>query len=207
MNEKANKIALSTAYLAPIDWYQCINAASEAVIDGYCNYVKQTYRNRCIIASANGVQTLSIPVIKPDTPKCYDRDIRISEHGSWRHIHWNAIISAYRSSPFFDYYEDDFRPFYEKKYEFLYDFNEELRLLICELIDIQPIVIHSGHFIESDSDIRDLREAINPKKPPVNTDFKPYYQVFTPKYGFQANLSIIDLLFNLGNEAGAVIQS
>ena len=68
------------------------------------------------------------------------KDIRISDHGNWRHLHWNAIESAYNSTPFFEYYKDDFRPFYEKKYEFLTDFNEELCRLVCELIDIQPAI-------------------------------------------------------------------
>ena len=93
--------------------------------------MKQTYRNRCTIAVPDGELALSIPTVKPNTLKCPMRDIRISDHGNWRHLHWNAIESAYNHTPFFEYYKDDFRPFYEKKYEFLVDFNEELCHLVC----------------------------------------------------------------------------
>lgn len=192
---------LSSAYLAPIEYYRLLNSQSKIVIEQFDHYIKQTYRNRCRIASANGVQTLSIPIVKPDDPKCLTRDIRIADHGNWRHLHWIAIVSAYNSTPFFEYYADDFRPFYEKKYEFLSDFNEELRIKICGLLDISPSVSLSDSFrkelFENEFDYRD---AIHPKKPSL-AEFKPYYQVFETRYGFQPNLSIIDLLFNMGPES------
>jgi uncharacterized protein YraI len=93
-------VLLSTAYLAPVEYYMQLNIAEQVIIEKMDNYVKQTYRNRCVIATANGMQTLSIPVVKPDFHKCYTRDIRIADHGNWRHLHWNAIVSAYRSTPF-----------------------------------------------------------------------------------------------------------
>ena len=193
---------LSTAYLAPVEYYLQMNTHPQVIIEQHCNYIKQTYRNRCIIASANGLQTLSIPIVKPDSPKCTTKDIRIAEHGNWRHLHWNAIVSAYNSTPFFEYYADDFSPFYEKQQHFLFDFNETLRELVCSLLDISPKVSYSDRYnTEIPSDTYDLRESIHPKKETNNTNFKPYYQVFENKYGFQANLSIIDLLFNMGNEA------
>jgi len=174
----------------------------QAMIEAHCNYVKQTYRNRCVIASANGLQTLSIPIVKPDSLKCPTKDIRIAEHGNWRRLHWNTIVSAYKSSPFFDYYEDDFRPFFEKPAGFLFDFNEKLRELVCSLLDISPEISYStGYDFSLQSEVLDLREKIHPKKEPVTQYFRPYYQVFDNKYGFQANLSIIDLLFNLGPES------
>jgi hypothetical protein len=195
-------VLLSTAYLAPVEYYLQMNTHRQVIIERHCNYLKQTYRNRCIIASANGLQTLSIPIVKPDSPKSPTKDIRIAEHGNWRHLHWNAIVSAYNSSPFFEYYADDFRPFYEKPQHFLFDFNETLRELICSLLDISPNVSYSNTYISQiPKDTLDLRETIHPKKESDNTNFKPYYQVFENKYGFQANLSIIDLLFNMGNEA------
>ncbi len=203
-------ILLSTTYLGPIDYYRCLSGAKTAVIERYCNYIKQTYRNRCIIASANGPQSLSIPIERMPEAKCLTKDIRISEHDNWRRLHWNAIVSAYNSTPFFEYYEDDFRPFYEQKFDFLFDFNEALRELACRLLDIQPEVSYSTsytspYYIPADSNeqiqVSDLREAIHPKKAPVHPDFKPYYQVFSGKYGFQSNLSIIDLLFNMGPES------
>ena len=121
---------ISTAYLGPVQQYSKMFHFPEVRIETSENYLKQSYRNRCIIAGANGPLPLSVPIVKPDTLKCLTKDIRISDHGNWRHLHWNAIVSAYNSTPFFEYYEDDFAPFYEKKYEFLFDFNEELRILI-----------------------------------------------------------------------------
>jgi hypothetical protein len=195
-------VLLSTAYLAPTEYYYQMCNNHQVIIEAHCHYIKQTYRNRCVIASANGCQTLSIPIVKPDSLKYPTKDIRIAEHGNWRHLHWNAIVSAYNSSPFFEYYEDDFSRFYEKPAGFLFDFNEELRELICSLLDISPTVSYSTEYIFSpQNEILDLREAIHPKKEPVMRNFNPYYQVFESKCGFQANLSIIDLLFNEGPQA------
>jgi hypothetical protein len=194
-------VILSTAYLAPVEYYIQLYNNERFIIEQQDNYVKQTYRDRCVIASANGLQTLSIPIVKPVSVKCLTKDIRIAEHGNWRHLHWNAIISAYSSTPFFEYYADDFSPFYEKRWEFLFDFNEELRELVCSLLDISPSVSYSSEYILPESNHLDLREAIHPKKEFYLPNFKPYYQVFEDKYGFQANLSIIDLLFNTGPEA------
>ena len=131
-------IYLSSAYLAPIEYYAKLVAYDKVFIEQHDHYVKQTYRNRCTIAAPNGELALSIPTVKPNTLKCPLKDIRISDHGNWRHLHWNALSSAYNHTPFFEYYKDDFQPFYEKKYEFLVDFNEELCHLVCSLIDIQP---------------------------------------------------------------------
>ena len=117
-------IYLSSAYLAPVEYYAKLVAYDKIFIEQHDHYVKQTYRNRCTIAAPDGELALSIPTVKPDTLKCPLKDIRISDHGNWRHLHWNALSSAYNHTPFFEYYRDDFQPFYEKKYEFLVDFNE-----------------------------------------------------------------------------------
>ena len=195
-------IILTTAYLAPVEYYRQLYQAKQVVIEQHDPYVKQTYRNRCVIASANGLQTLSIPIVKPDSPKCPTRDIRIAAHGNWQHLHWNAMVSAYNSTPFFEYYADDFCPFYEKTPGYLIDFNEQLREMICSLLDISPLISYSSEYTaDLPPDTQDLRETIHPKKTSALHNFKSYYQVFDCKYGFQANLSILDLLFNMGPEA------
>lgn len=204
-------VFLSSAYLAPIEYYTKLLAYDKIYIEQYDHYIKQTYRNRCTIAAPDGELALSIPTVKPDTLKCPMRDIRISDHGNWRHLHWNAIESAYNHTPFFEYYKDDFRPFYEKRYEFLADFNEELCHLICSLIDMQPHMERTQEYhIEFASDETDFRERIHPKKDfhLEDTAFfpQPYYQVFQEKLGFLPNLSIIDLLFNMGPESLLILQ-
>ncbi len=194
-------ILLSSFYLAPVEYYAALFHAEEAFIEIHDNYLKQSYRNRCIIGGANGPLPLSIPVEKPKKAKSQTKDICIAEHGEWRHLHWNAIVSAYNSTPFFQYFEEDFRPFYEKRFRFLHDFNEELRQLICRFIGIETPCNYTSKYIkEPPSNTIDLREAIDPKKP-SSYETDRYYQVFTEKWGFRPNLSIIDLLFNLGNEA------
>ena len=196
---------LSSTYLGPVQQYCKMYQYPEVRIEAAENYLKQTYRNRCLIAAANGPLSLSIPIVKPDTLKCLTKDIRISDHGNWRHLHWNAISSAYNSSPFFEYYEDDFAPFYEKKYDFLFDFNEELRQKVCNLLDIHPHVVFTTDFeTEVENDFR----GISPKRESGDPAFcpKPYYQVFKDKHGFIPNLSIIDLLFNTGNEGILVLR-
>lgn len=203
-------IYLSSAYLAPVEYYSKLKAYDKIYIEQHDHYVKQTYRNRCNIAGPEGVLSLSVPIIRPDTPKCAMKDIRISDHGNWRHLHWNAIESAYNNTPFFEYYKDDLRPFYENKYTFLADFNEELRCKICELMDISPVVEHTASYhTDFLPDEADYREVIHPKKDytEIDKDFlpKPYYQVFESRHGFLPNLSVIDLLFNMGPESVLVL--
>ena len=205
-------IYLSTAYFAPVQYYSKLLTEESVFIEKYDNYIKQTYRNRCTILSANGVLTLSIPVEHTKSEKCLTRDVRIASHGNWQHLHWNAIVSAYNSTPFFEYYSDDFRPFYEKKHDFLFDFNEELRILICELTGIENSRIEYTKEYQSKlfSGDKDYRDTIHPKKDwrTSDSDFKatPYYQVFGEKFGFTRNLSILDLLFNMGNESLLVLS-
>ncbi len=199
-------VYLSTAYLGPVQQYAKLLQYPVVYIETMENYLKQTYRNRCVIAAANGPLALSIPIIKPDTLKCLTKDIRISDHGNWQHLHWNALVSAYGMSPFFEYYADDFAPFYERKYDFLLDYNEALRELICNLLDLHLTVRYTETY---QSEVTfDFRTSISPKHPCADASFrpKPYYQVFQSKHGFLPNLSIVDLLFNMGPEGLLVLK-
>ena len=208
---------LQTTYFGPIQWYQKLYRHDRVIIEQYDSYQKQTYRNRCIIATANGTQALTVPVEHNDQRSTFNvqcKDLRISDHNQWRRVHWNALQSAYSESPFFDYYADDLRLFFERKYEFLIDFNEAIRQKVCELIDIHPNVSYSTEYTSDTtpqtstprhqpSDIADFRVVINAKHPLPDADFTPrsYWQVFQHKHGFLPNLSILDLLFNMGTES------
>ena len=195
------KVLLSTTYFGPVQWYQKFYHSDEVQIERHESFLKQTYRNRCLIATTQGVQALTVPV-EHHNGQCI-KDLRISDHGNWRHLHWNALQSAYGESPFFEYYQDDLRPFFEKRWTFLFDYNEEIRQKMCELIDIRPKVAYSSEFIVHSSEFMDLRNAISPKHPEPDPDFlpKPYYQVYQQRHGFLPNLSILDLLFNIGPES------
>ena len=221
-------VLLSTTYFGPVQWYQKLHRAEDVQIEQWESFQKQTYRNRCLIATTQGIQALTVPTERGGSPLI--KDTRISDHGNWRHLHWNALQSAYGESPFFEYYQDDIRPFFEQRWDYLLDFNEAIRTKICELIDIQPRVVPTKNFLcpaeikesafgtgyaqKSEANISqisfisagqniDFRSAIRPKNPQPDPDFepKPYYQVYQQKHGFLPNLSILDLLFNMGPES------
>ena len=198
------ELLLSTTFFGPIQWYQKLYRAESVQIERWESFQKQTYRNRCIIATTNGPQALTVPIERQFTINCI-KDIRISDHGNWRHLHWNALQSAYGESPFFDYYQDDIRPFFEQRWDYLLDFNEAIREKMCELLDIQPKVDYSKKFTvySLSSCVPDYRMVIRPKNPEPDPDFTPkrYYQVYEQKHGFLPNLSILDLLFNMGPES------
>ena len=193
------EVLLSTTYFGPIQWYQKLYRAEHVVIEQWESFQKQTYRNRCLIATTQGIQALTVPVVRGETSLM--KDIRISDHGNWRHLHWNALQSAYGESPFFEYYQDDILPFFTQRWDYLFDFNEAIREKMCELIDISPQVSLTGSYLPKAD--HDFREAINPKHPAPDADFesRPYYQVYQQKHGFLPNLSILDLLMNMGPES------
>ena len=193
-------------YLAPIPLYTKLYTAKGIIIDGESPFIKQTFRSRAVIATENGTQNLNIPIIH-DGGRTAMRDVRISEHGNWRHQHWNAIVSAYRKSPFFDYYADDFAHFYEERDGFLMDFNLRLHSVVCDLIGLERETKTATDNTIADT-ITDIRHIAEPK---AITDIKdyapqPYYQVFAQRNGFIPNLSIIDLLFNMGPEGLIVLR-
>lgn len=201
-NLRSEKIILSSAYLAPVEYYFILNNSGGVLLEQCEFYEKQSYRNRCKILTANGVMDLSIPVEK--SGKMLIRDVRISEHDNWQINHWRAIESAYNSSAFFEYYADDFRPFYEKKWQFLWDFNQEIQHKMMELFEIEKTVNLTDNYLSQIEIKTDYRNLIHPKKESIYQS-KPYYQVFEQKFGFCPNLSCIDLLFNMGPESQLIL--
>ena len=206
-------VILSLTYFGPVQWYQKLCRHGHVAIERYDHFMKQTYRNRCVIAAANGPQALTVPVEKGETQPLLMKDVRISDHGNWRHLHWQALQSAYGESPFFEFYADDLRPFFEKRWTWLFDFNLDITQKMCELLDIQPTIELTSEFVPAAGNLgqpslKDFRDAIHPKHPLPDSEFEPrrYYQVYESRHGFQPNLSILDLLFNMGNESVLYIQ-
>jgi len=201
-------ICLSSAYLAPVEYYVALANANVVQLEQFDSYEKQTYRNRCNILTANGVIALTIPVEKPAGEKILTRDVRISEHNGWQQQHWRSIESAYNSTPFFEFFKDDLIPFYERKWDFLWDFNAEIQKKVLELLDFNAdIQLTTEYKLVLNEDVVDFRESIHPKKASQIKNLKPYYQVFEQRFGFQPNLSIVDLLFNMGNESQLIIHN
>jgi len=204
MKEQLSKTLLSTAYLPSISWFKIMLNAKGAFIEQHENYIKQSYRNRCHILAANGVMSLSIPVVKASNKKIKITDVKIDYATAWQKQHLKSIESAYRNSPFYEYLIDDILPFYEKKHKFLFDLNLQIIYTILEILELKKEIKLSKDFIEPTNDNFDYRNRIKPKKQSEKVSQlanKKYYQVFNEKHPFQADLSIIDLLFNLGSES------
>lgn len=201
-------ILLSTAYFAPIHFYARYLHHRRVYIEQYENFTKQTYRNRCVILGGNGPISLVVPVVKGRGPKILIRDIQISYDTEWQRNHWQTIVSAYNSSPYFEYYQDELQPFFEKKFTFLLDFNLQIHRVICDFLEVTDNGILTEDFEKTEPGTLNYREMISPKNTiNLDYDFKPinYTQVFDEKFDFIPNLSILDLLFNEGPNAYTIL--
>lgn len=204
-------VVLSTAYFAPVAYYALLFHEKEVVIEAHENYNKQSYRNRMFIGTNQGPLALSVNVEKGYETKCPIQEVKLSSHGDWLHQHEIALMSNYGSSPFYEYYIDDILEILRGEEKTLFGLNEKLRERICELIGLSVKIQYSENYLENGSvDLRDLRNTLHPKKDILQTvpEFvaKPYYQVAGQKQPFMPNLSILDLLFNLGPESILVLR-
>jgi WbqC-like protein family len=185
-------------YLPPVEYFVNLNTYKPDIwIEREEHFPKQTYRNRANIYSPDGVLALTVPVVKGSKIHTKVKDVRISYDFSWQRLHWQSLQACYRRSAYFEYYEDDLAPFYEKNFAFLFDYNEQLLQFILKATKIKVELQYTDGY-ESECPLAlDLRNTMSPKK---ETDFnqKPYLQVFDERQGFQKNLSIVDLLFNQG---------
>lgn len=223
---------LSTTYFGPVEWWSHVwrQRGATVTIEASETFPKQTYRNRMVIAAEGGPLSLTIPVEGTSGKHQLIRDLRIAEHGRWRHLHWQALVSAYGESPFFEYYQDDLRPFYfdcgpQSPFHrrFLLDYNEAGMELVCRLLDIDTRFTRTTEFRpptatsprascearrEETDDPRstslaaslDYRYTISPKHPSAYQG-REYWQVYRERHGFLPNLSVLDLLFCQGPEA------
>ena len=196
---------MSSAYLAPVEWYVRLLAYPRVRVERFDHYVKQTYRNRCVIGAESGRLALTVPTVDTGGGKTLMEEVRISEHGGWRRVHWNALEAAYRHSPFFDFYADELLAVYETRHEWLLDFNRAMAEWACRQIDIRPEVEYSERYVAVPDDADDFREAIHPKRATLPLTER-YWQVFSEKNGFLPGLSIADLLFNMGPESLLVLS-
>lgn len=201
-------VLLSTAYFPPIRYFSKIFQYENVYIESDENYCKQTYRNRCNILSANGPLALTIPVLRSESTKILITDLYIDQTSRWKAIHWRAIESAYRNSPFFLYYSDEIKEIFFAPVDKLFDFNMILLKSLLELLSFPKEINLTEGYKKIDGPYDDFSNSIRPKNQLEEYQFKsePYYQVFEQKFGFIAELSILDLLFNLGPSAEGHIR-
>lgn len=194
---EVSEIVMPIAYCAPVNYYQLLLKATNIQFELHEHLVKQTIRNRCYIYSPNGKQMLVIP-LQRRSERTIMKDIKISYDSNWQTLHWRSLESAYRRSPYFEYFEDDLKPLYSNKnHTFLTDYNLACFETINSLLKIKANYTFTNEYNKELSN--DYRTFFNSDK--IISEAKPYSQVFDTKFGFIENLSILDLLFNQGSRA------
>jgi hypothetical protein len=198
MSSTAKSILLSSAYLPDLTYLSEVLNADTIFIEQQEHFVKQTHRNRCDILTSNGKLTLSIPLLKSGEKELISNK-RISYAENWQQQHWRSITSAYKSSPYFEFFEDEFKPFYHTQFDLLIDFNTQLLQTVLYILRIKKEILFTNEFVLNPIDSIDLREhphsSLHKK---INQT--PYYQVFADKLGFIPQVSCMDALFNVGLE-------
>ena len=191
-----DKILIDLQYFGSIAYFQKLLEYKEIVFEKHEFFVKASYRNRCVVSGPNGIQNLSIQIKNGRTKKQLYKNVKIAYEHRWHHVHWQTLTSNYRSSPYFEFYEDYFEPFFKKEFESLFDFNLELFKLIYKLLNLDFKYSVTEKFEKiPNAEIDDYRSFFLPKNKNVDFVNKEYIQVFSSKIGFKPNLSIIDLLF------------
>ncbi len=210
MQQQSN-ILLELHYFPSIQYFSKLTTYDKTYIEQHENYLKGSYRNRCHIVGANGLQRLSIPLKRGKNEQTPIKEVQISYAENWRTQHWMSIRSAYGRAPYFEHFADEIAPFFQKKPTFLYDFNWELLLLLVDLIQLEVDILPTASYEKQVAHgIVDFRNGIFPKKhrQKEDTQFKSvaYPQVFEERHGFLSNLSILDLLFCTGPQASLILE-
>lgn len=196
---------LHPQYFGSISQYVAVAQSNTLTFENEDNYQKQTYRNRMYIYGANGKLSLTIPIKHTGKNNQYYKDVRIENDFKWQDLHWKSLESAYRTSPFFEYYEDELIHLFKKKKEFLLDFNYECTQIIFDCLQLDYKFSKTNTYTKNPINTKDYRVLVNSK----NNNYlslDSYIQVFSNKHGFIPNLSILDLLFNEGTSALAYLE-
>lgn len=196
------EILLHLPYFGPVSHFREVVRPAQIWFENEDNYQKQTYRNRTYIYGANGKLTLNIPIKHLNAPgvKLHQKykDVRIENDFKWQKQHWKSLKSAYQTSPFFEFYEDDMATLFHKEETFLMEFNYKCFDLVCDCFQLKIDFNKTEEYIRKPESMKDLRGLINAKK---EMEIPFYNQVFQEKEGFIPNLSILDLMFNEGPNA------
>ncbi|OFY09728.1 MAG: hypothetical protein A2X11_08495 [Bacteroidetes bacterium GWE2_42_24] len=204
------KLLLPTAWLPSVEYFALIATAAPVTIEVVESYPKQTCRNRCYIATANKVMPLSVPVVKTDGNHTRTDRMGIAYTEPWQRNHWRTIEAAYRNSAWFIHYEDDLKHVFFERHQTLVAMNDLLIQQLARSMKLKVALEKTriwSHSAEVSIDLRGAFEATNPLIPHDPSLFPSYFQNFADRYGFQSNLSVIDLLFNCGPEAGDYLKT
>jgi len=199
-------ILLHPTYFPSISHWVALLKADNVVFEVNDSYQKQTYRNRANIYSSNGLLSLTVPVIYSQKNRQLYRDIKIFNESKWQSLHWKSLLSAYRTSPFFEYYEDDLAPLFHSEQDFLMDFNFKCFEVLMDCLQLNISYSKTITFEKERLNTNDYRFLVNARKE-KKYDFTNYTQVFSNKHGFLSNLSILDLLFNEGPNALSYLEA
>jgi len=203
-----NIAVLSTAFLPPVEWFRAAALSSYVLLEGCETYQKQTFRTRSRILTAGGVEILNVPIVHSESRQI--RDISVDYTEPWTQRIERALTAAYMSSPFFIYYQDDILPLLKSGEESLFEYNLSLIRTLAELLGLRLNFRVTEEFVpEYGEGYSDFRNSIHPKRPvlPELLQKRPYYQVFSSKFGFIPSLSVLDLLFNEGPNAISFLLS
>jgi hypothetical protein len=201
-----NQILVEAQYIGSCSFWAHLLQADKIYLDGHEHYVKRSYRNRAHILGANGLLRLSIPLVSGKHQHSAMKDVRISYNEPWQKLHWQSFTSAYRRSPFFEFYEDQFTPFYTEQYEYLLTYNVAFMKAISKILKIElPIDFTEAYAAVPSGSVKDLRNSIKPGA--LTKDLSPYTQVFSDRFEFSNDLCVLDALFNLGNSTKEYLTS
>ncbi|WP_462265561.1 WbqC family protein [Mucilaginibacter sp.] len=185
-------------YLPPVEYFAELKRYKNDVqMEREEHFPKQTYRNRARISSPDGVLDLVVPVVKGSKMHTKVKDVKISYDFNWQRLQWMSLQACYRRSAYFEFYEDSLAPFYEKRFDYLFDYNEQLFNLLLKLIKLNINLTYTTDYKADYPGLADFRKSVHPKTASA-FEQKPYFQVFEERNGYLKNLSIIDLLFSQG---------
>ena len=197
-----NTAILPLFYLPPVGYFSLLKqVAPDFLIEKHEHLAKQTYRNRASIYSPNGKLDLTVPLVKGSKTHTKMKDVRISYDFNWQRLHWLSLETCYRSSAYFEYYEDELSGFYNNRFDFLFDYNFELLGWLSKKLKLDMAFETTSAYEDNIAPGLDFRGMMNPKKNEDIVNNKPYYQVFEDRHQFLPNLSVVDLLFNQGPQA------
>ena len=191
----------STAYFPPVSYVAALLQSNSIVVEQYETFPKQTYRNRTVIATANGLLALTVPVVRTNGNHTYTKDMAICYNENWALRHWRAIESAYNSSPYFLYYKDEVEVILNKQHATLIELNMDILAFVVKKLKTKKDILLSDDYVSIiGKETTDYRNIFSPKNKEA-IQLPPYDQVFADRFGFQSDISILDLIFNLGPDS------